>query len=91
MPSMTLPSESLIIPSKDFILPVEDLILPNRFLMLRNMFSIFPYKEIKMQKEEVQLKFKFSQPKLIELCYEKHGFAERDIAEMPSRGVLKNS
>ena len=42
-----------------------------------------------MQKEEVQLKFKFSQPKLIELCYEKHGFAERDIAEMPTRGVTQ--
>jgi hypothetical protein len=42
-----------------------------------------------MQKEEVQLNFKFSQPKLIELCYEKHGFATRDIAEMPSRGVTQ--
>jgi len=42
-----------------------------------------------MQKEEVQLEFNFSQPKLIELCYEKHGFATRDIAEMPSRGVTQ--
>ena len=42
-----------------------------------------------MQKEEVQLKFNFSQPKLIELCYEIHSFAERDIAEMPSRGVTQ--
>ena len=42
-----------------------------------------------MQKEEVQLKFKFSQPKLIELCYEKHEFASRDVTEMITRGVTQ--
>ena len=42
-----------------------------------------------MQKEEVKLEFNFSQPKLIELCYEKHGFATRDITEMITRGVTQ--